>query len=102
VFSHLSHLSLPHSLCAHYDADLAARDALLVVLGSRLAKAERPIERRRALTRASADKVELKKACQSLEEIVQCGKEDSSQSSLGGGGDEATELRERVSMLEGI
>ena len=52
------------SLHAHYDADLVARDTLVLELAARFAKAERSIERRRALTKAWVDKEErLKKAC---------------------------------------
>jgi len=73
----LSQLTLHHSLCAHYNADLASCEVLVVELGASLTKAERSIERRRALAKAWAEKVErLKKACQSLEEEAQHGKEE--------------------------
>jgi hypothetical protein len=42
---------------------------------------------------------EAEKACRSLEEEVQHGKEESAERSLGGG-DEARELRERITILE--
>jgi hypothetical protein len=97
VLSLLSHLSLHHSLRAHYDADLAARDALVHELSARLAKAEQSLSRRRALAKAWAAKVErLKCACRSLEEEVQRGREDSAER----GGEEVWELRERVRVLE--
>jgi hypothetical protein len=71
---------LHHSLRAHYDADLAARGALVLEPGAHLVKVERSIERRGALARAWADKVERsEKACRSLEGEIQRGKEDSAE-----------------------
>jgi len=76
-------LSLQQELCAQYEVDLNARDALVTALTQRVETSEKESEKRRGVVRGWKKKVqELERLCRNLEEEVDRSREESVERSI--------------------
>ncbi|KAH9964889.1 hypothetical protein BC827DRAFT_1127002 [Russula dissimulans] len=83
IWSLRTQLALQQELCAQYEVDLGARDALVSVLNQRVENAEKENEKRRGVVRGWKKKVqELERLCRNLEEEVDRSREESMERSI--------------------
>ncbi|KAH9976709.1 hypothetical protein BGW80DRAFT_1289926 [Lactifluus volemus] len=83
IWSLRTQLALQQELCAQYEIDLGARDALVSVLIQRAETAEKESEKRRGVVRGWKKKVqELERLCRNLEEEVDRSREESLERSV--------------------
>jgi len=83
IWSLRTQLALQQELCAQYEVDLGARDALVSVLTQRVETAEKENEKRRGVVRGWKKKVqELERLCRNLEEEVDRSREESMERSI--------------------
>ena len=76
-------LALQQELCAQYEIDLGARDALVAALTQRVETTEKEVEKRRGIVRGWKKKVqELERLCRNLEEEVDRSREESLERSI--------------------
>lgn len=94
LFALRTQLALQQDLCAQYEVDLAARDALVSALNHKLTSTEAEVKKRRDTGRGWRKKVmELERVCMHLEEEVDRSRNESSDRSLM---DEASSAAMRV------
>jgi len=78
IWSLRTQLAIQQELCAQYEVDLGARDALVSVLTERVETAEKEKEKRRGVVRGWKKKVhELERLCRNLEGEVDRSREES-------------------------
>ena len=83
IWSLRTQLAIQQELCAQYEVDLGARDALVSVLNQRVENAEKESEKRRGVVRGWKKKVqELERLCRNLEEEVDRSREESMERSI--------------------
>ncbi len=83
IWSLRTQLALQQELCAQYEVDLGARDALASALTQRVNIAEQENEKRRGVVRGWKKKVqELERLCRNLEEEVDRSREESLERSV--------------------
>jgi hypothetical protein len=83
IWSLRTQLALQQELCAQYEVDLGARDALVFALTQRVETAEKETDKRRAVVRGWKKKVqELERLCRNLEEEVDRSREESMERSI--------------------
>ena len=83
IWSLRTQLAIQQELCAQYELDLCARDALASVLTQRVEAAEKESEKRRGVVRGWKKKVqELERLCRNLEEEVDRSREESVERSI--------------------
>jgi hypothetical protein len=83
IWSLRTQLALQQELCAQYEVDLGARDALVSVLTQRVETADKENEKRRGVVRGWKKKVhELERLCRNLEEEVDRSREESLERSV--------------------
>lgn len=83
IWSLRTQLALQQELCAQYEVDLGARDALVSALTQRCESVEKDNEKRRGLVRGWKKKVqELERLCRNLEEEVDRSREESLERSV--------------------
>lgn len=83
IWSLRTQLALQQELCAQYEVDLNARDALVTALTQRVETSEKESEKRRGVVRGWKKKVqELERLCQNLEEEVDRSREESVERSI--------------------
>lgn len=83
IWSLRTQLALQQELCAQYEVDLGARDALVSVLTQRAETADKENEKRRGVVRGWKKKVqELERLCRNLEEEVDRSREESLERSV--------------------
>ncbi|KAJ7042789.1 hypothetical protein C8F04DRAFT_54305 [Mycena alexandri] len=83
IFALKTQLALQTELCGQFEADLAARDELVEVLGKKLTHVEQEETKKRNLLRGWKKKVvELERACRYLEEEVEGSRQESMERSI--------------------
>jgi hypothetical protein len=83
IWSLQTQLALQQELCAQYEVDLNARDALVTALTQRVETSEKESEKRRGVVRGWKKKVqELERLCRNLEEEVDRSREESVERSI--------------------
>jgi hypothetical protein len=83
IWSLRTQLALQQELCAQYEVDLGARDALVSALNQRVEAAEKESDKRRGVVRGWKKKVqELERLCRNLEEEVDRSREESVERSI--------------------
>jgi hypothetical protein len=83
IWSLRTQLALQQELCAQYEVDLGARDALVSALTQRVETAEKESDKRRGVVRGWKKKVqELERLCRNLEEEVDRSREESMERSI--------------------
>ena len=83
IWSLRTQLALQQELCAQYEVDLGARDALVSALTQRVETVEGENEKRRGVVRGWKKKVqELERLCRNLEEEVDRSREESVERSI--------------------
>ena len=83
IWSLRTQLALQQELCAQYEVDLGARDALVSALTQRVDTAEKENDKRRGVVRGWKKKVqELERLCRNLEEEVDRSREESMERSV--------------------
>ena len=83
IWSLRTQLALQSELCAQYEVDLGARDALVSALTQRVETTEKENEKRRGVVRGWKKKVqELERLCRNLEEEVDRSREESMERSI--------------------
>ncbi|KAJ7075672.1 hypothetical protein B0H15DRAFT_866313 [Mycena belliarum] len=83
IVSLQTQLALQTELCAQFETDLRARDALVEALGKKLSEVESVETKRRGLLRTWKKKVaELERACRYLEEEVEGSRQESMERSI--------------------
>ena len=83
IWSLRTQLALQQELCAQYEVDLGARDALVSALTQRVETSEKENEKRRGVVRGWKKKVqELERLCRNLEEEVDRSREESVERSI--------------------
>ena len=83
IWSLRTQLALQQELCAQYEVDLGARDALVSALTQRYETVEKENEKRRGVVRGWKKKVqELERLCRNLEEEVDRSREESLERSV--------------------
>ena len=83
IWSLRTQLALQQELCAQYEVDLGARDALVSALTQRVETSEKESEKRRGVVRGWKKKVqELERLCRNLEEEVDRSREESVERSI--------------------
>jgi hypothetical protein len=103
IWSLRTQLALQQELCAQYEVDLGARDALLSVLTQRAETAEKENEKRRGVVRGWKRKVqELERLCRNLEEEVDRSREESMERSVmdEASGEALRQLHRQIAGLE--
>jgi hypothetical protein len=103
IWSLRTQLALQQELCAQYEIDLGARDALLSVLTQRAEMAEKESEKRRGVVRGWKKKVqELERLCRNLEEEVDRSREESLERSVmdEASGEALRQLHRQIAGLE--
>lgn len=94
LFALRTQLALQQDLCAQYEVDLTARDALVTALNQKLSCTEAEVKKRRETGRGWRKKVlELERVCMHLEQEVDRSRSESSDRSLM---DEASSAAMRV------
>ena len=83
IWSLRTQLALQQELCAQYEVDLGARDALVSALTERVDTVEKENDKRRGVVRGWKKKVqELERLCKNLEEEVDRSREESVERSI--------------------
>ena len=103
IWSLRTQLALQQELCAQYEVDLGARDALLSVLTQRAETAEKENEKRRGVVRGWKRKVqELERLCRNLEQEVDRSREESMERSVmdEASGEALRQLHRQIAGLE--
>jgi chromosome segregation ATPase len=103
IWSLRTQLALQQELCAQYEVDLGARDAIVSALTQRVETAERENEKRRGVVRGWKKKVqELERLCRNLEEEVDRSREDSVERSImdEASGEALRQLHRQIAGLE--
>jgi hypothetical protein len=96
-------LALQQELCAQYEVDLGARDALVSALTQRADTAEKESDKRRGVVRGWKKKVqELERLCRNLEEEVDRSREESVERSImdEASGEALRQLHRQIAGLE--
>ncbi|KAI0298982.1 hypothetical protein B0F90DRAFT_650219 [Multifurca ochricompacta] len=103
IWSLRTQLALQQELCAQYEVDLGARDALVSALTQRVETAEKDNEKRRGAVRGWKKKVqELERLCRNLEEEVDRSREESVERSIidEASGEALRQLHKQIAGLE--
>ena len=83
IWSLRTQLAIQQEMCAQFEVDLVARDALVSALTQRVENAEKASEKRRGVVRGWKKKVqELERLCRNLEEEVDRSREESVERSI--------------------
>jgi hypothetical protein len=96
-------LALQQELCAQYEVDLGARDALVSALNQRVDTVEKENDKRRGVVRGWKKKVqELERLCRNLEEEVDRSREESVERSImdEASGEALRQLHRQIAGLE--
>ncbi|KAH9064396.1 hypothetical protein EDB87DRAFT_1680597 [Lactarius vividus] len=103
IWSLRTQLALQQELCAQYEVDLGARDALVSALTQRVDTVEKENEKRRGVVRGWKKKVqELERLCRNLEEEVDRSREESVERSImdEASGEALRQLHRQIAGLE--
>ncbi|KAH9068092.1 hypothetical protein EDB83DRAFT_684060 [Lactarius deliciosus] len=103
IWSLQTQLALQQELCAQYEVDLGARDALVSALTQRVDTVEKENEKRRGVVRGWKKKVqELERLCRNLEEEVDRSREESVERSIidEASGEALRQLHRQIAGLE--
>ena len=103
IWSLRTQVALQQELCAQYEVDLGARDALVSALTQRVDTAEKENEKRRGVVRGWKKKVqELERLCRNLEEEVDRSREESVERSIidAASGEALRQLHGQIAGLE--
>ncbi|KAH9027862.1 hypothetical protein EDB84DRAFT_1439762 [Lactarius hengduanensis] len=103
IWSLRTQLALQQELCAQYEVDLGARDALVSALTQRVDTVEKENEKRRGAVRGWKKKVqELERLCRNLEEEVDRSREESVERSImdEASGEALRQLHRQIAGLE--
>ena len=103
IWSLRTQVALQQELCAQYEVDLGARDALVSALTQRVDIAEKENEKRRGVVRGWKKKVqELERLCRNLEEEVDRSREESVERSIidEASGEALRQLHRQIAGLE--
>ncbi|KAI9449007.1 hypothetical protein BJY52DRAFT_292646 [Lactarius psammicola] len=103
IWSLRTQLAIQQELCAQYEVDLSARDALVSALTQRVETVENESEKRRGVVRGWKKKVqELERLCRNLEEEVDRSREESVERSIidEASGEALRQLHRQIAGLE--
>jgi len=103
IWSLRTQVALQQELCAQYEVDLGARDALVSALTQRVDTAEKENEKRRGVVRGWKKKVqELERLCRNLEDEVDRSREESVERSIidAASGEALRQLHGQIAGLE--